>query len=84
MHRYFVDCWIKIKDKNGDVLCKLIEIKPHKQTIQPKEPKKKTKRYLNEVKTWITNQSKWEAATRFCEEKNWEFMILTEKHLFNK
>lgn len=83
-HRYFVDFWIKIKEKNGDIRCKLIEIKPHNQTIQPKLGKKATPKYMREVKKWIINNNKWEAATKYCKEKDWEFLILTEKHLFKE
>ena len=44
-------------------------------------PKRKTKRFLNEVKQWGVNLSKWEAAKEFCLDRNWEFMIITEKEL---
>jgi hypothetical protein len=42
---------------------------------------KPTRRYLNEVMTWGVNQAKWKAATEYCLDRNWEFKILTEKHL---
>ena len=32
IHRYFVDFWIKFRDKNGDIKTNLIEIKPFTQT----------------------------------------------------
>lgn len=82
IHRYFVDFWVKIQEKNGDVKCKLIEIKPFKQTKKPKQPKRQTKTYLREVKTWVINNNKWEAANAYCKSKNWEFLILTEKEIF--
>ena len=83
-HRYFVDFWVKIKDRNGNTVCKLIEIKPHKQTQQPKARTKKSKSYLNEVKNWVINNHKWSAASEYCKSRNWEFLILTEKHLFKE
>ena len=45
IHRYFVD--IYFKDSAGQQW--LVEIKPKKQTVPPATPKRKTKRYLNEV-----------------------------------
>jgi len=76
LHRYFVDFYIKVKGQKY-----LIEIKPEKFTREPKIPKRKTKQFLNEVITWGVNQAKWKAAEEFCLDRNWKFMILTEKEL---
>jgi hypothetical protein len=76
IHRYFVDFYIKVNGKKY-----LIEIKPEKFTREPKIPKRKTKQFLNEVMTWGVNQAKWKAAEEFCLDRNWKFMILTEKEL---
>jgi hypothetical protein len=59
----------------------LIEIKPESQTLPPVPPKKKTKRFIQEVMTYGKNQAKWKAATEYAKDRGWEFMILTEKHL---
>ena len=59
----------------------LIEIKPKKQTLEPKKPKRKTPRYITEVTTYVTNQAKWEAAREWCADRRMEFLILTEEHL---
>ena len=84
-HRYFVDFYMKYKDKYGNVKSALIEIKPHSQTEPPKKketPKgKPTRRFLNEVATYSVNQAKWKAATEYCLDRNWEFKIITDKHL---
>jgi hypothetical protein len=81
-HRYFPDLFIKIKESNGEIKKYLIEIKPKRQTIQPNPtPKKKTKTWLNEMKTYQVNQAKWEAAERFCQENGIIFKIITEKEL---
>jgi hypothetical protein len=76
IHRYFVD--FKIQTLNKKIY--LVEIKPKQQTLPPKGTKK-TKRYLTEASTYLVNQSKWEYATRYCKERNWEFIILTEYEL---
>jgi len=80
MHRYFIDAYAKIKTKNG-VKTYLIEVKPKHQTIPPKTPKRITKQYKEALKTYSVNLAKWDAAKKVCEEKDWQFMILTEDHL---
>ncbi len=81
MHRYYVDFIVEVKKKNGSTCVKLIEVKPKKQCSPPKKQSRKTRRYLNEVKTWGVNSAKWKAATEFAENRGWEFQILTEKEL---
>lgn len=81
IHRYFVDFYIKIKDKDNKVLKYLIEIKPEKFTKPPPIPQKKTKRFIQEVFNYGINQSKWEAASSFCKDRGWQFLVLTERDL---
>lgn len=76
-HRYFVD--LKITFKDGKTL--LVEIKPEKETIPPKNPGRKTKRYINEGLTYVKNMNKWKAAENYARDRNWEFQIWTEKTL---
>lgn len=81
-HRYYPDFFIRVKDKSGSIKTYIIEIKPKKQVKEPvKNPKNKTKQWVSEVYTWGVNQAKWEAAKDFCEDKLWEFKILTEDDL---
>ena len=81
IHRYFPDFYIKIKTNEGTTKKLIVEIKPKKQTKAPKEPERKTKRYLNEVRTWGVNSSKWKYATECCKDNGMEFKILTEDDL---
>lgn len=80
-HRYFPDCTATIKDQNGNVTTYMIEIKPEKFTHPPEPQKKKTVRYINEVKQWGVNTAKWNSAINYCNEKGWTFMLLTEKNI---
>lgn len=80
-HRYFVDMLAKIKNQNDEIKTYLIEVKPYKQTQQPKQRKRVTKQYITEVATWGVNQAKWKAANEYCLDRGWEFKILTEKEL---
>jgi len=77
IHRYFVDLFVRTKDNKVYI----IEIKPKKQTQPPKQPSRKTKRYLTEVMTYIKNESKWEAATAFASKHDMIFQIWTEDTL---
>lgn len=82
VHRYFPDFYIKYRNRHGNIQKSLIEIKPLKQTKKPNmSPKRKTKTWMNEVVTYGVNQAKWKAAEEFCEDRLWDFKILTEKEL---
>ena len=77
VHRYFVD--VKIKLDTGETY--LVEIKPKKETIAPKKPARQTKKYVNEVMTYVKNQSKWEAAEEYCMQRGCKFVVWTEDTL---
>jgi len=81
VHRYFPDFIIKVKENNGSIKTYVIEVKPKKQTVPPKTPKRKSKSYLYECKTYAVNQAKWKAAVEFCEDRRIEFKIITENEL---
>ena len=81
IHRYFPDFYIKVKESNGEIKKYLIEVKPKKQTIEPKVQKRKTKGYIYEVVEYAKNQAKWKAAKEFCEDRQWQFKIITEDEL---
>ena len=81
IHRYFPDFYIKVQENTGRIKRYLIEVKPHKQTQKPKKPKRQTKNYLREVYEYAKNQAKWKAATEFCEDRLWEFKVMTENEL---
>jgi len=83
-HRYFVDFAIMIKKNDGSICKYLVEIKPKAQTVPPKQGKRKTQRYLEELATYSVNQSKWAAAEAYGKKIGMEFVVLTEDHLFNK
>jgi hypothetical protein len=81
VHRYFVDFYIKIVNKNNMVEKYLIEIKPEKFTKPPEIPKKKTKKFIDEVFQYGVNDAKWKAAFEYCADRRMKFIILTEKDL---
>ena len=80
-HRYFVDFLIKVRTRDGKIKTFLVEVKPKKQTMPPAKPKKKTKRYLEEVMAYTKNCSKWQYAQQYCKDRGYEFKIITEDDL---
>ena len=81
IHRYFPDFYIKVRQADNSVRKMIIEVKPKKQCEPPKEPKRKTRRYMGEVKAWGVNSAKWKSATEWCDRNGMEFKILNEDHL---
>lgn len=80
-HRYFIDFTVMFKTKSGEIKRAIVEIKPKAQTVPPVK-RKNTQRYITEVKTYSVNQAKWKYASEWAKRNNFEFMILTEDHLF--
>jgi len=81
VHRYFVDFVVTKINSAGIKETFLVEVKPMVQTKPPKQPIKKTKRYINEVFVWGVNEAKWKAASEYCKDRNWKFVIMTEVEL---
>ena len=81
VHRYFPDFYIKVQENTGKIKRYLIEVKPLKQTVKPKKPKRQTKGYIREAFEYARNQAKWKAAREFCADRMWEFKVITEQEL---
>ena len=81
VHRYFPDFYMKVKETNGKIKNYVIEVKPAKQTIPPKKPKRQTKGYIREAYEYAKNQAKWKMAKEYCADRQWEFKVVTEKEL---
>lgn len=80
-HRYFPDFYVQTKNKDGMLESRILEVKPKSQAVAPKARKKVTKQYIQEVMTYGINEAKWKAATEYCKDRNWKFMVLTEDDL---
>jgi hypothetical protein len=81
VHRYYPDFKVKKRNSDGSFETMVVEIKPLHQSIPPERGNKTKKRYFNEVMTYGINDAKWRAATQYCEERKWKFMVMTEKEL---
>ena len=80
-HRYFPDFLVKSKNKQGLIETIIIEVKPSSQAIAPKAQNRVTQKYITEVMTYGINQAKWKAAEEYCKDRNWKFVVVTEKEL---
>ena len=81
IHKYFPDFIVKLREATGKIKTIVVEVKPKKQTREPKKRKRVTKSYLYECKTYVVNQAKWKAAKEFCDDRLIEFKIITEEEL---
>jgi len=75
---YYVDIYVEYLGTDNEKHKALIEIKPSSQC---KKPKIKTKTYNQRMKLWIQNQSKWQAAKNWAENREMRFFLLTEKDI---
>lgn len=80
MHKYYPDFIAEIQTADGTIATSVIEVKPKKQCKPPKK-KKKTKSYIKECMTYSINEAKWNSAKKYCENKGWNFIILTEDNI---
>lgn len=79
MSRYYPDFFVTFVNSSGKVINELIEIKPHNQTKAPRT--RKGKHHIYENLTYAINCAKWEAASKYCTERGWNFRIITQKSL---
>lgn len=80
IHKYYPDYYLKYKNKKGQIIQEIIEIKPQKQT--KKTRKRKFKERLYEEIQYSINQAKWQSAQHFCNKYGLKFRIVTEKELY--
>lgn len=80
MRRYFPDFVVKVRRSDGTSATFILEVKPKSQTSL-RAPKRQTKKFLEEAKTYAINQAKWKAADEFCQDHGWQFKVITELDL---
>jgi hypothetical protein len=96
-HKYIMDFYAEIKDRNGVIKKYLLEVKPAIQgpkisadykfdySNKPNPPKIRNQkaqiRFMNEVKTYAVNTAKWMAAINVCKSRGLDFMIITENDI---
>ena len=79
--RYFPDFIVNIERK-GVTMTEVVEVKPQAQIDgPPPNPKRRTEAWAKSVMTYVINQAKWQAATEWCEDRGYNFRLISEKHL---
>ena len=80
-HKYYPDFFIQMK-RDDTVENYIVEIKPKSQLMKPKEPKKKTRKALENYKygyeTYVRNLCKTDALNKAAKQRNYKVMLLTE------
>lgn len=77
VHKYYPDYWIEYRNRDGEIIQEIIEIKPANQIQLGRKPS--TYQQL----THAVNMAKWQSCQKFCESKGIAFRILSEKELFS-
>lgn len=77
MSLYYPDFLVIFKDKDNNIRKEILEIKPQNQCIIEKAKNKYDKIQV------IQNHAKWEAATKWCEDRGVVFRIISESELFS-
>lgn len=76
---YYPDFWMQMRVK-GELKTFLIEVKPYSQTQIPKRSVKKSKStYSRELQTNLNVEVKRRSAEKFCAERGWKYLFVTEK-----
>jgi hypothetical protein len=84
---YNVDFYVKVDKGDGSFAEYLVEVKPQKQLKQPVRPlgrasEKKLLGYAAQMKTYLVNLAKFNAAKTYCVNRGWDFVIVTESFIF--
>ena len=81
-HKYVLDFYAEIKDKDGTVKKYLLEIKSKSATSPPIRPKKLTtktsQRYLQECALYAVNSNKWMTAKKWCNDHGIIFKMVLD------
>lgn len=87
-HTYFPDFLIRVANEDGTYSDILVEVKPKAEYKEiPKEPapdkrgivtSKRKRNYMRALETYIVNRAKFDAAERFCAQRDKKFMIVDE------
>ena len=78
VHNYYPDYWIEFEDRSGKIVQEVIEVKPRDQVdIHMKKRLTDYDRLMYHI-----NVAKWEAATKYCNDRGMKFRIITEMHVF--
>ena len=76
VHHYYPDFLVVYKDKEGNILKEIVEVKPLKESVARPNMSNYDKM------AYIINQAKWEAAAAFAASHGMKFRVITEESIF--
>lgn len=74
---YIPDVFVLYRNKNGEQIAELIEIKPSAQTNLAEA------KSMRDQAAVVVNMAKWQAASAYCKRLGIRFRIVTEAELFH-
>jgi len=84
MHRYFIDFYAEIINKDGNREKLLIEVKPKKKLLPPKTENRSRKTIMTETLEYYINQSKWQSARAYASRNGMLWSIYTEEDILGR
>lgn len=78
--KYYIDFYAIMKTKSG-IQKFLVEVKPYVQTIEPVLGRKSERTFKLAKDTFVTNKAKWDAANKFANANNMQFIVITDKDI---
>ena len=86
MKPYNIDFYIKVKHEDSYKEY-LVEVKPSRQLQPPVKPTgiitvKRMTAYTEQLKIYLTNLAKFNAAKTYAESRGWKFIVVTEFFIF--
>ncbi len=84
---YNVDFYVKLQIGDNMYRDFLVEVKPSRQLKQPHQPtgrvtEKRLAAYTEQMKAYLINVAKFNAAKQYAEGRGWEFIVVTESFIF--
>jgi hypothetical protein len=78
VHEYWPDFFVEYRDKEGNVLREVVEVKPRHESEEQFAKSDRSKAAL------IVNEAKWKAANIFCESRGMKFRVITEHSIYHQ
>ena len=84
---YNIDFYFQVRQDDNSIKNIIAEVKPSKKLEKPMLPttrltEKRIEAHNYQMKEYVTNVYKFQAAKKWAEERGWEFMIVTEQFLY--
>ncbi len=88
-HLYYVDFFVRVKKSDDVTVDYMVEVKPESILTKPnltgqKPSIQQIAAHNDQLKKWIINKSKFDAAKEYARKMGYVFIVVTEKFLYQK